>query len=267
MPKRFNRVGSLINKIIMKNIISFFVIGLLAIFTTGCTQNEEQAVQEVSQTRININLSDETMCNFSNQVTNLFAVTRANNIAPTEEQINAVLEPLVPVGQDIVSQVKSAATRGEIDLSDENLQAMDDMTDSQLALSAFYLYQMQTVAAIDNKDLVPVGPTIGQHEVVYYVSNEDMELCFNAIDWTNVAGGAFGIGTGLIQAMGACAAAGQVALVVVTGVLVGIASIYFGTYGIVQVINGYIDCLNTHAKPQGPTGKPVPDGTPGQPVA
>lgn len=241
----------------MKNNISYFVIGLITMFTTGCTENEEQAVQEVNQTRISINLSDETMCNFSNQVTNLFAVTRANNVAPTEEQINAVLEPLVPVGQDIVSQVKSAATRGEIDLSDENLQAMDDMTDSQLALSAFYLYQIQTVAALDNRDLIPVGPIIGQREVVYYVSNEDLQLCWEA----SSTGFWLGMGSIIEGVISGVASAGaSVSVVAVLGVLKAIYSIVGGTYGVISELNNLIDCINSHSKPQGPTGKPDEEG-------
>lgn len=125
------------------------VFWLLSMFLlVGCSQdNEVLEKQDAKEVVLKTKVSPDVIRNVNQGLEGLASMTRAG-INISENDAKLVLQPLVPIGEDIRQEFLTLAESGQLDVTQEEMDELKMMNDTQLAEMAYYIGFVTETSAI-----------------------------------------------------------------------------------------------------------------------
>lgn len=230
-------------KTFINSVFSVLVITLLAIVVNSCSDTVDQiSADPIDNIGIQFNLTKEAKNEVDSRVKKLFSGTRSSNFSITEGEAKEALSPLIPVGKSIRDQIMSEVYNGNLALTIDEIQQLNEMNESELVLFAYCMYEIQYA-------LTDVDLTIFEEGNGYQISKQDLWNCFTAAIGFELAASLWSYLTETGSLIGAAGAAADSGLSAAAAWRIGRALIgrTLGWVGVAFTLYQYADCLRTHA--------------------
>ena len=116
----------------------------------GCTQdNDFLEKKEATEAMLKTTVPSYVIANVNKGLEGLASMTRAG-INISENDAKLVLKPLIPVGEDIRQELLTMVEKGELSATQEEVNQLKAMEQTQLAEMAYYIGVMTEPSALGN---------------------------------------------------------------------------------------------------------------------
>lgn len=130
----------------------FFLFFALVTLFVGCTQENELLKNQKGEILMDSHVSKDHFNGVNKKIRTLFATTRSENVI-SEDEAMKILSPLVESGKEIREDFISLQSKGEINISSNEMSELCEMDDSQLAELAYFMEAATQVSYEDYSGL------------------------------------------------------------------------------------------------------------------